>query len=96
MARRWRSPSRPIDSPPGAGTALDSVTFALIRDAIAHRGPAKVSRVPANVCDHPFAPGLDEAATTNILSAADSLTAGRSDSEPKVKREPPVRAWVKR
>jgi hypothetical protein len=78
------------------GTALDSVTFALITDAIAHRGPAKVSRLPAGVCDHPYAPGLDEAATANIISAAESLTAGRGGSEQKVKREPPVRAWAKR
>jgi hypothetical protein len=42
------------------GTALDSVTFALFKDAVAHRGPAKRSRLPGDVCDHPYAPGLDE------------------------------------
>ncbi len=78
------------------GTALDSVTFALIVDANSHRGPAKVSRLPADVCDHPYAPGLDEAATTNIIAAAESLTAGRGDSEPKVRREPRLRRWVRR
>ncbi|HET8950063.1 MAG TPA: hypothetical protein VFN44_06125 [Solirubrobacteraceae bacterium] len=78
------------------GTALDSVTFALIEDAIAHRGPAKVSRLPAGVCEHPYAPGLDETATANVISAAGSLTEGRGESEPKVKREPAVRAWAKR
>jgi hypothetical protein len=78
------------------GTALDSVTFALIEDAINHRGPAGVSRLPAGVCDHPYAPGLDEAATTDLISAAGTLTAGRGDSEPKVRREPRVRAWAKR
>jgi len=78
------------------GTALDSVTFALFDDAITHRGPARVSRLPAGVCEHPYAPGLDEAATANIISAAGQLTAGRGTSEPTVKREPPVRAWAKR
>jgi hypothetical protein len=60
------------------GTGLDSVTYALIHDAIAHRGPAKVSRLAGDVC------------------AAESLTAGRGSSEPKVRREPRVRAWVRR
>ena len=78
------------------GTALDSVTFALIDDAITHRGPARVSRLPADVCAHPYAPGLDEAATANIIDAAGQLTAGRGASEPRVRREPPVRAWAKR
>jgi hypothetical protein len=73
------------------GTALDSVTFAAIADAIAHRGPARLSRLPADVCSHPYAPGLDETATTQLLSAAGGLTAERNTSEPKVKREPKVR-----
>ena len=77
------------------GTALDSVTWATVIDAIAHRGPAKVSRLPAGVCDHPYAPGFDEAATNSLLDAADSLTSGRYDSQPKVRREPELRSWVK-
>jgi hypothetical protein len=76
------------------GTGLDSVTFALAVDAVAHRGPAKASRLPAGVCDHPYAPGLDEAATKNIIDAAGNLTAGRSADEPKVGREPPLRPWM--
>ena len=43
------------------GTAVDSVTFAAFLDAISHKGAAKVSRLPADVCAHPYAPGLDEA-----------------------------------
>jgi hypothetical protein len=77
------------------GTALDSVNFAVIVDAITHPGPAKASRLPADVCAHPYAPGLDETATTNLIAAAQSLTAGRSVSEPTVRREPKVRAWAK-
>jgi hypothetical protein len=78
------------------GTALDSVTFALIDDAITHPGPAKLSRLPAGVCDHPYAPGLDEQGTADLINAAESLTAGRGDSELKVRREPKVRGWAKR
>jgi hypothetical protein len=78
------------------GTALDSVTFALAIDAVTHPGPAQVSRLPKDVCDHPYAAGLDESATTSLIVAAGALTAGRAASEPKVAREPRVRAWVRR
>ena len=78
------------------GTALDSVTFALFDDAITHRGPARRSRLPGDVCTHPYAPGLEEEATSNVIDAAATLTAGRGPEEPRVKREPPVRAWARR
>ena len=43
------------------GTALDSVTFAAFADALAHKGAARIARLPKGVCAHPYAPGLDEA-----------------------------------
>ena len=81
------------------GTAIDSVTFAAFEDAVRHRGPgrtgaARVSRLPANVCANPFAPGLDEATTTGLLGAADGLTSGQSASAPQVKAEPKLRRYV--
>ena len=78
------------------GTVLDSVTFALVEDAVAHVGPAKVARLPADVCAHPYALGLDEAGTTALLSGAGDLTAGRYETEPRVGREPKVRVWMQR
>lgn len=80
------------------GTVLDSITFAAFRDALAHPGPAKISRLPANVCDHPYAPGLDEAKTTALLGAANGLTSGRNSGPGAVTvgAEPKLRAWVKR
>jgi hypothetical protein len=78
------------------GTAVDSVTFALIADAIRHKGPAKVSRLPHDVCSHLYAPGLDEPSTTALITAGSGLAAGRIASQPKVRREPRVRAWARR
>ncbi len=78
------------------GTALDSVTFAAFVDAIRHSGPAKVSRLPAGVCSHPYAPGLDETTTTALLGAAGGLVGSQTAIAPKVSREPPVRGYVKR
>jgi hypothetical protein len=78
------------------GTALDSVTFAAIDDAMTHAGPAKRSRFAADICAHPYAPGLDEAATTSLLTAAGGLTGSRSTSQPRVTEEPKVRAYMTR
>jgi hypothetical protein len=78
------------------GTALDSVTFALIVDAVEHAGPAKLSRIPATVCDHPYGDGFEEQQTTTVLGASGGLTSSLYDSQPKVRREPRVRAWMKR
>jgi len=72
-------------------TALDSVTFAAIKDAIGHSGPAKVSRFPKNTCSHPFADGLDEASTWITLAVAKQLTAGNGTSMPSVPSDP---VWV--
>lgn len=78
------------------GTALDSVTFAAFSDAVAHPGPAKLSRLPTDVCSHPYADGLDPEATANLITAAATLTSGRQGSEPRPTKEPPVRAMFKR
>jgi hypothetical protein len=78
------------------GTALDSVTFAAFADAISHPGPAKVSRLPADVCAQRYAPGLDEAVTDTFLSGSGGLVAAQEESVPRVGAEPKLRAYVKR
>jgi triacylglycerol esterase/lipase EstA (alpha/beta hydrolase family) len=77
-------------------TAVDSVTIAALADAVAHPGPAKRSRLPGDVCDHPFGTGLDEARTTQFLALSPQLSAQGSVDLPVVRREPRVRAWAKR
>jgi triacylglycerol lipase len=83
------------------GTAVDSVSFAAFVDAITHkgagkRGAAKVSRLPADVCDHPYAPGLDEATTDAFLAGSGGLVGSQQDAAPKVSAEPKVRKVVRR
>ena len=83
------------------GTALDSVTFAAFIDAMADddegkKGAAKVSRLPGDVCDHPYAPGLDEAKTDAFLAGSGALVGSQSDSSPKVGAEPKVRSVFKK
>jgi hypothetical protein len=78
------------------GTAVDSVSFAAFVDAIAHngkgrKGAAKVSRFPDDVCDHPYATGLDETQTTAFLNASGGLVTTQQGQVPKVAAEPRVR-----
>jgi hypothetical protein len=79
------------------GTALDSVTFAAFADALAHKGAARIARLPKDVCAHPYAPGLDEAGTTALLGASGNLITPRLVNQvPRVAAEPPVRAYARR
>jgi hypothetical protein len=77
-------------------TVVDSVTIAALADALAHPGPAKLSRLPGDVCDHLYGTGLDEARTTQFLALAPQHAAQGNADLPTVRREPRVRAWVKR
>ena len=78
------------------GTAVDSVSFAAADDAVRHAGPAKVSRLPADVCSHPYAPGLETETTTNLLAAGGTLAADRGNNQPRVRREPGLAPWARR
>jgi hypothetical protein len=79
------------------GTILDSVTFAAFTDAVAHDGAARVARLPKDVCAHPYAPGLDEQATNGVVGASLGVIVNRlANQVPKVRAEPPVRAYAKR
>jgi hypothetical protein len=79
------------------GTVLDSVAFAAFTDAIAHKGAARIARLPKDVCAHPYAPGLDEAGTTALLGASgDLITPRLVNQAPRVAAEPPVRTAARR
>jgi triacylglycerol lipase len=79
------------------GTSADSVTFAALVDAVAHRGPAKAARFPANVCAKQYAPGIDDQGADAGIAAYYGVLADRIFNRvPKVPAEPRVRAWAKR
>jgi hypothetical protein len=83
------------------GSAVDSVTFAAIADAVAQKGKqaagaADTSRFPADVCDHPYAPGLDETETTGFLTGSGTLVESQINASPHVTAEPKVRKVFKK
>jgi hypothetical protein len=78
------------------GTAVDSVTIAALHDAVTHRGPARASRLPEDVCAHPYGTGLDEQRTSAFLAIAGELLREGAGTEPVVRAEPRVRTWMRR
>ena len=78
------------------GSGVDSVTWAVLLDALRHKGPGRASRLPQDVCSHPYGPGLDEARTSTLIAAGSGLAASRIAGQPKTSREPRVRAWARR
>ncbi len=60
------------------GTGVDSVSYAVLIDAINHPGPASVHRLPEDVCRHPYAPGLDDIRTTKRLQELLTLATART------------------
>jgi hypothetical protein len=76
-------------------TVVDSVTIAALADAVRHKGPANASRLPPDVCQHPYGTGLDEAQTSQFLALAPLIAARGAADLPVVRREPRVRPWMK-
>ena len=81
-------------------TGVDSVSYAALIDAVAHRGAASPKRFSARVCDRPFAPGLDEQVTRDgialLVARAAARTISGADGTKLLSAEPAVRAYARR
>jgi hypothetical protein len=81
------------------GIAVDSVSYAVLRDAMTHRGPARASRMKQTVCRRPYAPGLDPERTRARIQDHYAVAAPRTlqgaDGGVLLSREPAVRSWVR-
>jgi hypothetical protein len=80
------------------GTALDSVTFAVIQDAVDHPGPAKIKRLPRSqaFCANRYAPPFDNATGDFLIGLANGVTGGNQTGTPRVSAEPAVDAWFRK
>ncbi|CAB4346431.1 unannotated protein [freshwater metagenome] len=74
------------------GSALDSVTFAASEDAMTHKGPANVKRLPKNVCSKLLAPGLNASSAGG--GGLMQLIAFYTDPAPKLTAEPAVKRYA--
>ena len=81
------------------GIAVDSVSYAALRDAMTHRGPARASRMKQTVCRRPYAPGLDPERTRARIQDHYAVAAPRTlqgaDGGVLLSREPAVRRWIR-
>jgi triacylglycerol lipase len=73
----------------------DSVSYAALIDALRHRGGAKPSRFPRDVCSHPYGTGLDPTTTKAVIDTAFAVIYNRVLRLPRVKAEPPVRRYAR-
>ena len=80
------------------GTALDSITFSAIQDAMSHPGPAKAKRMkkPVGGCGTRYAPGYTNSEGDTLIALANGVTGGNQTSMPTVSSEPVVDAWFKK
>jgi triacylglycerol lipase len=81
------------------GTSVDSVSYAALRDALSHKGPARAARINASVCQRPYAPGLDaqrtKAGIDELYRRASPRTLEGAEGGVLLAREPRVRAYVR-
>jgi pimeloyl-ACP methyl ester carboxylesterase len=78
--------------------AFDGPAYAIVTDALDHRGPAKLSRIDPNaVCSQPTMPGVTlEEAFAKLTQYAGQLAYLLGPDGPKVQGEPPMACYVTR
>jgi triacylglycerol lipase len=75
-----------------SATAYDSVAYAALIHAVRSQRSTTPARLPDSVCEHRFAPGLDDATVDRFVAGRTSNSIVRALAyEPKVTAEPPVR-----
>jgi hypothetical protein len=78
-------------------TAYDSVAYAALIHALHSQRATTPARLPGGVCEHRFAPGLDDATVEQFVADRISNSLARAYAyEPEVTVEPPVRRYALR
>jgi hypothetical protein len=73
---------------------IDPVGYALVRDALTHRGPADPTRVPRTVCAQTLMPGVDPMSFPIDFAAFTATVARQLATYPHVQREPPLQPYA--
>ena len=80
---------------------IDPTTYALVMDAITHKGPAKAARIPDSVCRQVYQPGVDPTNVDTYLQVLDALPGLSSVvlpislvGVPELAHEPKLRCYV--
>lgn len=81
---------------------IDSAAYALVMDALNHRGPARPARIDPSVCLQPYQPGVDPLYVQTYLQVVGALPGLlavdipelNAVGAPEVKAEPRLRCYV--
>ncbi|MGH3412020.1 MAG: esterase/lipase family protein [Marmoricola sp.] len=75
--------------------SIDPVAYAVVRDALAHPGPADPSRIDRSVCHRLLMPGVDPARLPRNEARLASEVARSIATTPPVRHEPPLRPYAR-
>ncbi len=85
-------PGHPVDH---LGLAFDGPTYAIVVDALDHRGPADPGRIDRSVCQTDTMPFVDRAdAEARVLAYQGTLLQLLGPNGPKAEGEPPLACYV--
>ena len=80
-----------------SATAYDSVAYSALIHALRSQRATTPARLPRGVCEHRFAPGLDDVTVDQFVADRASNTLARAfNYQPEVAAEPPVRRYALR
>lgn len=77
------------------GMAYDNAAWLIGLDALEHRGPARLDRVPTATCGQPLMPDVDPVTFPAEVAAALAQTARSSATSPMVTAEPPLASYAR-
>lgn len=75
-------------------SAWDAAYYAVVLDALTHRGPADPTRIDPEVCAQVAMPGVDALDAMARTAVLYGVISQRQASHPKVAQEPPTAAYV--
>jgi hypothetical protein len=73
---------------------VDPVAYALVMDALSHKGPADPSRIGKSVCGEQFQPGVDPTAFASNFAKTSAHLAGVLATSPHVPAQPALAAYT--
>jgi triacylglycerol lipase len=87
-------PGRPVTH---GAAVFDAAELAIVQDALAHDGAARLDRIGSAPCARVYAPGIDPVAATSANLSIYAGAAGPTLLGPQTgaTREPPLRPWAR-
>lgn len=76
------------------GMLVDGAVWAIVLDALNHRGPAEISRIAPSACAQPFIPGISPAVAVAGNAGVYTNAAQAFSAHPGTRSEPPLAPYA--